>query len=37
VYKAVDVEVVEEPLDVEEEKGRDVTTFDASLDRMDHA
>ena len=31
------MEVVEEPLDVEEEESRDVTTLDTCLDRMDHA
>jgi len=37
VYKAVNVEVVKESLDIEEEEGRDVATLDTCLDRMDHA
>jgi len=37
MHKAVDVEVVEESLDVEEEQGCDMATLDACLDRMDHA
>ena len=31
------MEVVEEPLDVEEEESSDVATLDTGLDRMDHA
>jgi len=37
VHKAVNVEVVEKSLDIEEEEGRDMATLDARLDRMDHA